>query len=532
MSLTRHRFFIAMIKFENVTYSYSTDKSKPVLKDLSLTINEGENIALMGGNGCGKTTFGLLICAIIKPDSGRIVVDGNIIGESEDQPPIGFLFQDPDNGLVATTVEREVAFSLENRNMQSESMQGTVSSTLGLFNLTAMRERLVWNLSGGEKQRLSLAGIIVAKPKILFLDEPASFLDFAGSVKLDETLEQITRVDTSITVIRVTQYPVIADRHDRLIVINEGQLLADDSPAEVFSNKSALTNTGIRPPFSYLTPRSEYSGKTIISSDTLNKYDKLLDINNISYSHHCVDGPRLFKQLSLSITAGEVLALVGPSGAGKSTLAQMICGIHAPTEGSIDFINRNHRGVMSFQQPERQFFLDTAYDEIAYSIRAKNKYRSSLDDMVRHNMNMVGLDYDTFKDRDPHTLSGGEARRLAFATVVALDSELIIFDEPTCGLDEAGIGFFVRLVESLRAEGRTVLIISHNSDIIIDLADRIALLLDGTIVRTEATLDFFEQGAYKGVLQFPEVIQYQKRNYGKVKTLRAQDLFDLEGFYA
>jgi energy-coupling factor transporter ATP-binding protein EcfA2 len=173
-------FFTTMIEFRNVSYSYPGRQKSPALDDFSLKINEGEDIAVVGGNGSGKTTFGLLLAGILNPQAGEILINGQSISEVKQKPSIGFLFQDPENGLVATTIDREVAFSLENQNIDSSVMKPLVEKQLEVFDLLQYRDRLVWHLSGGEKQRLSLAAIMISKPRILFLDEPASYLDYKG----------------------------------------------------------------------------------------------------------------------------------------------------------------------------------------------------------------------------------------------------------------------------------------------------------------------------------------------------------------
>jgi energy-coupling factor transport system ATP-binding protein len=147
-------------------------------------------------------------------------------------------------------------------------------------------------------------------------------------------------------------------------------------------------------------------------------------------------------------------------------------------------------------------------------------------------MEIAGLDFDAFKDRDPHTLSGGEARRLGFAIVVALDSDLIIFDEPTCGLDDGGLQAFKRMMINLKEAGKTVIIISHSSEIIADMADRVALLAGGKIVSVLSPLRFFTSDLFQGILSIPEIIDYQRVNYGMVDTTHPEDIFDLDSFYA
>lgn len=520
-----------MIKFEQVTFAYRKEEPQPVLDSFSLSIEQGQEVAVIGGNGSGKTTLGLLLCGILKPDLGHVEVDGVSPGYNSHQPVIGFLFQDPDNGLVATTVEREVAFSLENMNIPTEPMREKVERTLDLFNMKPLRERLVWNLSGGEKQRLSLAGLFVAEPNILFLDEPASFLDYAGTLKLEKTLSRIKEIDPSITIIRVTQFPRVAEKYERVVLIGRGRVLKDGSPDDIFSDRAMLSQAGLRPPLRFLSPiaNGHTEGGSRASSAGS---DRLLTMNNVIFKYPFSDTPYVLDGVSVTVFHAEVLALVGSSGSGKSTLAQMICGLYEPTDGEMKFVSPEVRAVMSFQQPERQFFCDTAFEEVAYGIKKNHGTLELLRGAVRESMELCDLDFELFEHRDPHTLSGGEARRLAFAVVVALGAEIIIFDEPACALDEAGIKAFKLLVRSLKQAGKAVIIISHNSDIVADLADRVAHMEKGRMISVSDTLDFFRSNRYSEVLADPEVIAYQQSAWGEVSTTRAEDIFGLDDFSA
>jgi len=513
-----------MIRFDGVTYTYGDDGSGPALDNFSISIEEGEELAVIGGNGSGKTTFGLLLCGILKPQSGSIEIYGKTPGGEKTTSVVGFLFQDPDNGLVATTVEREVAFSLENRNAPPEEIRRVVEDTLNLFSLGSYRRRLVWHLSGGEKQRLSLAGLFAAGSKILFLDEPASYLDYAGAERLEETLAQVKRADPSMAIVRVTQYPAIAERHRRVVVLDKGKIVKDNTPEKVFSDSATLSGAGLRPPLRFLTPKSN-EPPIMPQRSHENSRGIILKIENVTFNYDINDPSYLIDNLSLDIIRKEILGLVGPSGCGKSTLAQLVCGIYQPSSGAIGFPAPDSKAVMSFQQSERQFFLDTVFDEISYGIREKHNTNEELTEAVRQSMEMAGLDFSRFKDRDPHSLSGGEARRLAFAVIVALDADLVIFDEPTCGLDEVGIRFFKKLVANLKKNGKTVIIISHDSNILGDLADRIALLAEGKIKCLLEPIDFFNCTEYKGILAIPQIISYQTERYGKVYTSKTGDLF-------
>ena len=520
-----------MIDFDLVTFAYSGAPTRPVLHDFSLNIAAGEQVAVIGGNGSGKTTLGLLLCGILKPSSGKITIAGHAPIPGGDGRRIGFLFQDPDNGLVATTVEREVAFSLENRNLNSALIRPVVDRTLDRFGLEPYRRRLVWHLSGGEKQRLALAGLLADRADILFLDEPESFLDWAGAERLSETLHELRQSDSQLTIIRITQFAQVADRYPRIILMGRGKVLKDGPPEEVFGDEAILTEAGLRPPLRFLKPRSAPSQPAVRSGLEFRGKTRLA-IEKLSFRFEAEDTAFRIEDLSLTIDGGEIVALVGRSGSGKSTLAQLICGLYRPDSGTIRFEPASARAVMSFQQPERQFFLDTAFDEVAYGIRKAFDKGPALEQAVRRSMQICGLDFDLFSRRDPNSLSGGEARRLAFAIVVALGAKLIIFDEPTCALDEAGISAFRKLAGELQRAGTAVVIISHNGDIVAELADRVILMDGGRVIHESEPIPFFASAESKGILAVPEVISYQRERFGAVRSTRVADIFDVAEFSA
>lgn len=509
-----------MIQFNAVTFTFP-GAAEPVLRDISLTIQDGEQVAVMGKNGCGKTTMGMLLAGILLPDSGDIIVTSN--GDSDKKPVIGYLFQDPDNGLVATTVEREVAFALENQNMPVERMRPLVDDTLDTFHLKEMSTRLVWELSGGEKQRLSLAGLIAASPDVLFLDEPSSYLDYRGNLVLQETLRQISERNPHIIIIRITQFAGVAEEYPRLLLLGQGTILRDDRPEVVFSDSALMTAARLSPPLKYRPEVLTGENETSDAIDKSRAGEAIMTFEDVRFSY---DGEQslLFDGLCLTLHANEVLALVGSSGAGKSTLAQLACGIYTPDAGHIDKKNRAVRATMCFQQPERQFYMETVYDEVSYGVRRENESDTSIDAVVRASLKLAGLDADKFLQRDPRSLSGGEARRLAFAILLALDSDIIIFDEPTCGLDDEGITGFLRTVDLLRRNMKSVVIISHNSDVILETADRIVALAEKKAVYDGSVWTFFTRSEFKELLETPQVISCQINELGDVDETRCKSI--------
>ncbi len=480
-----------MIKFSNVTYRYSENQI-PAIDDVTLVIDKGESVCLMGANGSGKTTLARLIAGLIEPFRGRIDVGHN--GNSK----VGILFQNPDNQMVAVTVEKEIAFALENQNIPLGEMEIRITQTLERFSITHLRRKLNSELSGGEKQRVALASVMIAEPSILLLDEPDSFLDQEGRGVLKSELNKLRKSDPDMIQVHITQYPSTSLNYERLLVIHQGEIIADDTPEVILRNKQICNQANLlyNPEISSIVKFPDFYNQ---KSNNNNYYIRKIELRNINYSYP--DEPSsIIKDLDVSILSGQVLGVAGYSGTGKSTLGLMLCGLINPTKGEIAYYNQNNElipmdeiaGKVSavLQQPERQFFLSTCAEEIEFGPANFSHPLSTVE--VLSLLDMVGLDPDIFKERDPFQLSGGEKRRLAFASILSLIPGIIVFDEPTCGLDQEGVGRFVALAKNLKKQGTGIVIISHDGDILRMLSDTILLMEKESSPKVMASNQFFK----------------------------------------
>ncbi|MFH1688452.1 MAG: ATP-binding cassette domain-containing protein [bacterium] len=482
-----------MININQVTYRYP-GRTTPALNKLTLHVESGEAVCVMGPNGCGKSTLAKLVAGLVRPDDGRIAISSS----ADRRLPVGILFQNPDNQIVAMTVEKEVAFALENLALPMSQMEPMVERLLDRFRIAPLKKRLTSELSGGEKQRLALAAVMVFSPPVLVLDEPDSFLDQQGKQSLRQEIEQLREQYPALVDIRITQYPEVARTYPRLVVIDKGAVVADGDPNHLLSDLEQCLKWGLAyktspsgaldesrlPSFNHSVDRREVVARIVF------------DDAAFCYGH----GRAVFKHLALTWETGQAIGVVGPSGSGKSTLGNLVCGLLKATSGAVRNLDSSGmeieasqmRGQISaaFQQPERQFFLPTCAEEIAFG--PVNLGRPLTRAQINDYLTLVGLPPEQFSERDPLNLSGGEKRRLAMAVVLSIGPGFLVVDEPTCGLDQEGVGRFVDLAKRLGYRGVGLMVISHDGNLIRRLTDRVLYLPGDETSRLVSTDRFFD----------------------------------------
>ncbi len=459
-----------MLTLEHITYLYPSGKR--ALDDVSLSINAGERVVVMGANGSGKTTLARIIAGLIEPTRGELRID-----LPESLPPvsrIGILFQNPDNQMVSSVVENEIAFALENLATPMAEMEVRVTETLQRFGIEHLRTRLTHELSGGEKQRVALASVMIANPRILILDEPDSFLDSSGKQFLEAELKRLHDEQPEFIEIRITQYPDVAKSYPRMLVFVEGQLGADHQPEKIFGNRGFCEKAGI------VTVENEIGHPVSDVADLRFKADALHSVETKDLSFSYVDDQWVIDELSFTWNRGEIIGVAGDSGSGKTTLGQLVAGLLKPTKGELLFFDSDNHLLglkprpgwvaAAFQQPERQFFLPTCFEEVAFGPR--NFGQTMTRESGSNWLQLVGLEPNEFLERDPFSLSMGEKRRLAFASILSMHPPFIIFDEPTCGLDPKGVGKFIQLTRALKEAAVGQMIISHDRSLLTDVCDR------------------------------------------------------------
>ncbi|MGB8658069.1 MAG: energy-coupling factor transporter ATPase [Candidatus Zixiibacteriota bacterium] len=549
-----------MIELEEVSYRYRLDERTSVqaLNQVSLRLKEGESVVIIGSNGSGKTTLARLLSALILPLSGQVRVDGLDTQDKESQKlvrqKVGMVFQNPDNQMISTSVEREIAFGLENLALPYEEMQERVDWALESFHLEAYRNHPPHKLSGGEKQRVALAAVLSMQPKYLILDEPTSLLDAHDRREILRLIGKSAK-EGNVTVVHISQFPEEAVGADRVVVMHEGRILSDGSPEQIFAQKELLEEIGLGLPFpmkiAWTLKQKNWSDleKCLTLDDLVDKITQNVESGKRILTNRAADGGRrtaddhvdqisigmvdyLYNQglptkrkalegITLQINRGEFIGLVGPTGSGKSTLVQHLNGLLFPTSGEVWIEGMNLRDKKTdlrkirrkvglvFQFPELQLFEDTVHDDIAFGPKNLGFSEDEIDNRVKESMTKVGLDFDQFASRSPFSLSGGEQRKVAIAGILAMNPEILILDEPTCGLDPKSTREIEKLLKELNSVGVTIILISHNMDLIAELVEKIILLDQGKLLAFCDKQEFFrDTNRIKAVgLDLPQVIE-------------------------
>ena len=519
-----------MIRVGKLSLSYRG--GPPALDSIDLHINPGENIALIGANGSGKTTLAHCLNGLQQPQAGRVLVDDMDTSDPVQlrsiRQRVGMVLQNPDDQLVGTTVADELAFGLENLALASDEIHHRVEETLAAFDLGIYRRYSPDRLSGGEKQRVAIASVVAMRPRYLVLDESTALLDPGERHQVAELLQRL-RTAYGIATILITQSPEEAARADRVIVLHTGRIHADGPPAVLFADLSKLRTPGLDLPFASALAAHLSLAETYLDLDAL--ADVLAALKPQTplapwtppappppapsklateglthfYDEHLPTRRCGIRDIDIDVPTGSVLALVGTNGAGKTTLAQHFNALLKPSRGRVlldggDIDSHpsarvRQRVGLAFQFPELQLFAETVAEDVAFGPRYLGFAPERVDDLVASALAMIGMPLEEFGGRQPLSLSGGEKRCVALAGVLAMDPEVLVLDEPTAGLDPQTTARLCQLFAELSSQSRTLVLISHDMELVGRLATHVAVLHQG---RAEL------QGPTRAVLAHPE----------------------------
>ncbi len=519
-----------MIQVQNLSFAYPGNIS--VLQDINLDIPTGTCVAVIGANGSGKTTLARCFNGLHLPRDGRVLVDDLCTRDPsalfEIRKRIGMVFQNPDDQLVSTTVEAEIAFGLENLSVPTSRMQRRIDEILKVFHLEAYRRHPPHRLSGGEKQRVAIAAAVALQPRYLVLDEPTALLDPQARIEIGALLRRL-RDQFGITTIHITQTPSEAAAAERIIVLHQGRLLYDAQPEKVYRHAGALQELGLDLPFacdlaSRFSTRTKYPLGMHLTIDSLAsalvpglaaapttwKKPAALQKGSIKLATealtHIYDLGLPTERTAISaiyaeISSGSIVALVGRSGAGKTTLAQHFNALLKPHGGRVlldgrdiwhkdcDSTGIRQRVGLVFQFPELQLFEETVALDVAFGPRNLGFSAAQIEASVNRSLQEVDLPREHFGQRSPITLSGGEKRRVALAGILAMAPEILVLDEPTAGLDGRTARKMSEVFLRLRQQGKTLVLITHNIDLVAELSTHIIVLEEGKIRHEGTTRD-------------------------------------------
>ncbi|MCT4604661.1 MAG: ATP-binding cassette domain-containing protein [Marinisporobacter sp.] len=493
-----------IFKIEDVTYYYPR-KEEPALNNIHLSIKEGEFLLLLGKSGCGKSTLGRVFNRIVPEFYG-----GKIKGNIKSNVEVGMVFQDPEKQLVMDQVEREIAFGLENIGKDYKTMRKKVMETLSFLNIWELKDKKTYELSGGQKQKVAIGATIAMGYKFLVLDEPTSQLD---PVTAEEILHILKRLNEELgyTIVLIEQR---IDRcfhlADRVVFMEDGQIVFDGEPEDftVFSykNKKNFSPT-VSDYFARLgqkrIPLTVKEGRKKLRKDVVfhnpmrfggikeEAYKDKEDQEIISTKKLCFtyeNGKEALKGVNLNIFKGEVFGIMGENGGGKSTLLKNISGLVKPTKGKL--LVKGEVGYLS-QNPNDYLFNDTVYEEIKYTLDQKGMKDLSRIEKVCHELDIL-----KYKDKNPRDLSGGEKQRVALASILVMEPEILILDEPTRGLDRELKERLGRIIKGLQKKGKTIILVTHDVEFIGKYCDRVCLMFDGSVAQVGSKYTVLTDGIY------------------------------------
>lgn len=471
------------VSLQKVRFSYDGGKTW-ILDGIDLEIAYGQRIAIIGKNGSGKSTLAKIIAGLSSPDSGIVtlcgikVFEANNVDSKEYQKAresIGALFQSPEDQIVTTVVEDDVAFGLENLCASKEFMKQNISKALCAVNMENHRFSDPSNMSGGQQQRVAIASSIATKSKLLVLDEPTSMLDSCAKTDVNKLFDKLQTRGT--TIVQVTHKISECKNADRILMLENGKLrdvslleleefYAEKSPA-VIGSKSMTENVE-----KSNAENSNAESKNKRDSNKTNK-NAAIEISNLSVSYANSQNP-IIRDYSLSVKAGEIVAIMGKNGCGKSTLAKAICALIKYDSGSICVngikisektsksqmrgIRKNIGYVM--QLPEQQLFAQTVFEDVAYGPKNFGLEGCELRSIVLNALKSLHIEH--LAQKSPFELSGGQQRLAAIAGILACNPKILVLDEPTAGLDFEYAKIVLKILSDLHNKGVTIIVITHD----------------------------------------------------------------------
>lgn len=522
-----------LVVFDKYNFKYKS-QVEPSLFDIDLKVKKGEKIIIVGPSGSGKSTLAKSLNGQIPNTfpgdiTGSCLIDGKDLLDSsifDLSLSVGTVLQDTDGQFVGLTVAEDIAFSLENDNVDQEEMKKIVEKWAIELNLSKLLEMKPGELSGGQKQSVSIAGVLVSDVPILLLDEPLANLDPKSGRKTMELLKRLAdKLGYTVIVIEHRFEEALLLDPDRIIAVDGGKILADMSPTDLLKS-DILEKIGIRRPL-YIDAM-KYAGVDISGYEKLGDFDEVeispsdlakiegwakgqvgkeikktneevIKIENLTFSY---ERENILENLSLEIDKGEIISILGPNGAGKSTLAKLMCGFLRPDSGKIILAGKDSKDLsikeiadkvgFILQNPNAMISKTMIFDEVAFGLRVRGVAEDVIEKKVHDALEICGL--YSFRKWPISALSYGQRRRVTIASILVLDPEVIIMDEPTAGQD---FHHYTKMMEFIRKINKeydlTILMISHDMHLIEEYTDRALVIGDKKILADTTPAELFSQ---------------------------------------
>lgn len=573
-----------LIDVKNLLFNYkiySGEKEEVIehtaIDHVSLSIKKGDFVGILGHNGSGKSTLAKQLAALLKPSGGIIYVNGMDTAKDELLLPIrktaGMVFQNPDNQLIGNIVEEDIAFGPENMGIPREEIEERITRALEATGMSAYREHSPNALSGGQKQKIAISGVLSMEPECIIFDEPTAMIDPEGRKEVLKAIYDLNRLK-HITIIYITHFLDEVSKADYLYVMKQGAITLEGSPETLFKMPDQLTENNLELPFeiSFIAelrkkglniPKEIYTKKQLLEFFKCRQQEesflftekkvenqqkkciaetekeKGIVLKNISYQYKkrsAEEAKDALQDVSLSIKPGEFVAIVGKTGSGKSTLIQHLNGLLQPQSGQYFFEGQDiwskkydlkklrQKVALCFQYPEYQLFEETILKDIAFGPKNLGFDKKKCEEKARYAMKLVGLPAELEKV-SPFSLSGGQKRRVALAGILAMEPEYLILDEPVAGMDAPGKRMLFQLLHHLNKDkGITIVLVSHNMDDVAAHADRVLIMEDGTLKMDGTTREIFarKDDLTTTGLGIPQTVEF----YLELRKMQIQESID------
>ncbi len=531
-----------MIDIQNLSYTYP-NMSEPTLSGIDLHIDDGEFVLLLGASGSGKSTFIQCLNGLVPKITGgnlegEIVINGKDVRNykvHQMASDVGIIFQNPDTQLFSLTVGKDVAFGPENLGMPKEEILRRMDLAMHIVGMEDMRDRFVFTLSGGEKQRVAIAGTLAMEPHVMVLDEPTSDLDPVGTGEVLSLVRRLNQEKDMTIILIEHKIDEVVHLADRVVVMDRGKIIMDDTPDTIFNNEhDQLKSIGIALPqlseivhamnngfgdfegalpihSSYKTmlarlcqllqdkPANIARFRTAHTPPTRTAPKPKIEIKNLRHTFE--DGTVGLDGINLVIPEGDFVALIGHNGAGKTTLINHLIGFLKPANGTILIGGKDISGMRVatlaqsvgylFQNPDNQIFTDSVTQELKFGLENIKLRGTVIEERVNRAISMMEL--AEFRDRHPHSLSRGQRQRLAVASILAMEPDIIVLDEPTTGQDWGHVNKFLQQIKHLNELGKTIILITHDMNLVAGYARRTVVMDKGKIVLDGDTRHVFSK---------------------------------------